>query len=99
MVRERKITVESGSMHLTDEVEIFYEVTVTPFGTSDKLGVQKKYTDRRVYVTILKRRRGDGNTSINPNGLRILSQSGDYEKQLHNWRPVTCKCSFCGPST
>ncbi|KXB03949.1 transposase [candidate division MSBL1 archaeon SCGC-AAA261G05] len=50
----RKIKASQKKIELTDEVEIFYEKEVTPFGTSAKVGVPKKYIGRRAYVIILK---------------------------------------------
>lgn len=53
--RGRKIEVLNGRIVLTDEVEIFYEKRVTPFGTSAKVDAPKKYRGRRAYVIILKK--------------------------------------------
>ena len=39
---------------LKNDVEIFFEKVVTPFGTSAKLDVPKKYIGRRAYIIILK---------------------------------------------
>jgi len=39
---------------LTDEVEVIYEKTVTPFGTSGKIDAPKRYIGKRAYVIILK---------------------------------------------
>ena len=39
---------------LKNDVEIFFEKVVTPFGTSAKLDVPKKYIGKRAYVIILK---------------------------------------------
>ena len=50
----RKIEVTNDSITLTDEVEILYEKRVTPFGTSAKVGAERKYIGRRAYVIILK---------------------------------------------
>ena len=50
----RKIKVTSKDITLDDEVEIFYEKKVTPFGNSAKVDAQKKYIGKRAYVIILK---------------------------------------------
>lgn len=51
-MRQIKITTET--VNLSDDVECFYEKTVTPFGTSAKVDAPKKYRGRRAYVIILK---------------------------------------------
>ena len=40
---------------MTDEVEVFYEKRVTPFGTSAKVDAPRRYIGKRAYVIILKR--------------------------------------------
>lgn len=50
----RRVEVVEGSFVLTDEVEVVFEKVVTPFGTSGKLDVPKKYIRRRAYVIVLK---------------------------------------------
>lgn len=50
----RKIRILKEDITLTDNVEVFYEKKVTPFGTSAKVDAPKKYIGRRVYVIILK---------------------------------------------
>jgi putative transposon-encoded protein len=54
VVNMRKIEVIEENITLTDEVELFYEKRVTPFGTGAKVDVPKKYIGRRAYVIILK---------------------------------------------
>ena len=39
---------------LTDNVEVFYEKIITPFGTSAKVDAPKKYIVKTAYVIILK---------------------------------------------
>lgn len=51
----RKIELMNKKLKLTDNVEVFYEKKVTPFGTSAKLDVPKKYRGKRAYVIILKK--------------------------------------------
>lgn len=50
----RKIKISDKDVILTDEVEVFYEKKVTPFGNSAKVDAPKKYIGKRVYVIILK---------------------------------------------
>jgi len=51
----RKIEVLNKKIKLTDNVEVFYEKTITPFGTSAKIDAPKKYIGKRAYVIILKK--------------------------------------------
>ena len=51
----RMIELKKGKLVLReDEIEGFLERTATPFGTSAKADVPKKYIGRRVYVIITK---------------------------------------------
>ncbi len=51
----RKIELRKEELTLKDsEIEGFLERVVTPFGTSAKADVPKKYIGRRVYVIITK---------------------------------------------
>ena len=50
----RKIQIIQDDITLTDNVEVFYEKKVTPFGTSAKVDASKKYIGKRAYVIILK---------------------------------------------
>ena len=50
----RRVEVVEGGFALTDEVEVVFEKVVTPFGTSAKVDVPKKYIGRRAYVVVLK---------------------------------------------
>jgi len=50
----RRIKISDKDVILTDEVEVFYEKKVTPFGNSAKVDAPKKYIGKRVYVIILK---------------------------------------------
>lgn len=45
MVSMRKLDIISDRMSLSEEVELIYEKRITPFGTSAKLDVPKKYRD------------------------------------------------------
>lgn len=51
----RKIQLTTKDIVLSDNVEVFYEKRVTPFGTSAKLDAPKKYIGKRAYVIILKK--------------------------------------------
>ena len=51
----RKIEVIDKKIKLTDNVEVLYEKTITPFGNSAKLDAPKKYIGKRAYVIILKK--------------------------------------------
>lgn len=51
----RKIELKKDELILKDsEIEGFLERVVTPFGTSAKADVPRKYIGRRVYVIITK---------------------------------------------
>ena len=51
----RKIELKKDELILKDsEIDGFLERVVTPFGTSAKADVPKKYIGRRVYVIITK---------------------------------------------
>ena len=52
----RKIELKHGKLVLKEnEIEGFLERIVTPFGTSAKADVPKRFIGQRVYVTIVKR--------------------------------------------
>jgi len=50
----RNIEIKSRDFHLREKVELIFEKKVTPFGTSAKLDVPKKYRGRRAYVIIVR---------------------------------------------
>jgi putative transposon-encoded protein len=50
----RRVEVVEGGFVLTDEVEVVFERVVTPFGTSGKVDVPKRYVGCRAYVVVLK---------------------------------------------
>jgi putative transposon-encoded protein len=50
----RTIKTQKGDFTLTENVEVVYERTVTPFGNSAKIDAQRKYIGRRVYVIVVK---------------------------------------------
>ena len=49
----RKIEVKDGNFTLRDKVKVVFERRVTPFGHSAKVGVPRKYVNKRVYIIIL----------------------------------------------
>ncbi len=53
MTRSRKLS--NKKIRLADNVAVFYEKTVTKFGTSAKVDAPKKYIGKRAYVVILKK--------------------------------------------
>jgi len=50
----RRVEVVEGSFVLSDEVEVVFEKLVTPFGTSAKVDVPKRFIGKRAYVVVLK---------------------------------------------
>ncbi len=50
----RKIEIGDKKINLSDDVEIFYEKIITPFGTSAKIDAPKRYIGKRAYIIILK---------------------------------------------
>jgi putative transposon-encoded protein len=51
----RELKVINQNFTLTDNVECVIEKKVTPFGTSAKADVPKKYIGKRVYIIVLKK--------------------------------------------
>jgi len=51
----RKIELIDKKIKLSDNVEVFYEKTITSFGNSAKVDAPKKYIGKRAYVIILKK--------------------------------------------
>jgi len=51
----RKIKISEKEVNLSDNVEVFYEKKITPFGTSAKLDAPKRYIGKRAYVIVLKK--------------------------------------------
>jgi len=52
----RSVEIKKNSLILKDnKVEGFLERRVTPFGTSAKVDVPKRFISRRAYVVIVKR--------------------------------------------
>ena len=51
----RKIKLIDKKLELSDDVEVFYEKVITPFGTSAKVDAPKKYIGKRAYVIVLKK--------------------------------------------
>jgi putative transposon-encoded protein len=50
----RKIQINNNELIINEKAELVYELVVTSFGTSAKVGAPKKYIGRRAYVVILK---------------------------------------------
>ena len=51
----RKIEIKRNEFVLRHKkIEVLLERTVTPFGTSAKVDVPKKYMEKRAYVIIMK---------------------------------------------
>lgn len=50
----RKINIIDEKLTLQEDVELVFEKTVTAFGNSAKVDVQKKYIGKRAYVIIMK---------------------------------------------
>lgn len=51
----RRVEMTVKKVRLSDEVEVFYEKLVTPFGTSGKIDAPKRYIGKRAYVVILRK--------------------------------------------
>lgn len=50
----RKLDLITDKMNLSEEIELIYEKRITPFGSSTKLDVPKKYRGWRAYVVMVK---------------------------------------------
>jgi len=51
----RIIKLIDKKLVLSDNVEVFYEKTITSFGNSAKVDAPKKYIGKRAYVIVLKK--------------------------------------------
>ncbi len=51
----RRILMEKGKLHLTDEIEQVYEKTIIKFGTEAKIDAPKDSIGNKVYVLIRKK--------------------------------------------
>ncbi len=57
MFMARKIEIRKEKLTLTDDdIEGFLERTITPFGTSAKADVPKRYIGKKAYVIITKKK-------------------------------------------
>jgi len=54
MSRKKDVKIIKDAVHLSEEVETFYEKIVTKFGNSAKVDAPKSYIGRRAFVVILK---------------------------------------------
>jgi putative transposon-encoded protein len=50
----RQIQLSTKKLNLNENVEVFYEKRITPFGNSAKIDAPKKYIGKRAYVVIVK---------------------------------------------
>jgi putative transposon-encoded protein len=50
----RRITIEKGQLTLTDTILVFFQKTVTKFGTGAKIDCPKEYLGKKVYVVVVK---------------------------------------------
>ncbi len=50
----RNINIIDKKLTLQENVEVVFEKTVTAFGNSAKVDVQKKYIGKRAYIIIIK---------------------------------------------
>lgn len=50
----RTLKITNGELVINEKAEIVYEQIVTPFGTSAKVGVPRRYVGRRAYVIVVK---------------------------------------------
>jgi len=48
----KRIEIESGRLHLTDNIVGFFQKTVTRFGTGAKIDCPKEFIGKTVYVVI-----------------------------------------------
>lgn len=49
----RQIQLSTKKLNLNENVEVFYEKRITPFGNSAKIDAPKKYIGKRAYVVIV----------------------------------------------
>lgn len=48
----RTIIMQNGKLNLKDNIEMFYEKTITKFGTGAKIDAPKEFIGKKVYVLI-----------------------------------------------
>jgi len=53
-IKDREISIRDETIIKKDGVETVSEKKVTPFGSSAKVDVSKRFIGRRVYVLVLK---------------------------------------------
>jgi putative transposon-encoded protein len=51
---KRKIKVVNNKLELSDDLELIFEKTITPFGTGAKIDAPKEHTGKKVYVLVRK---------------------------------------------
>jgi putative transposon-encoded protein len=49
----RKIQLSTKNLSLSENVEVFYEKTISKFGNSAKIDAPKKYIGKRAYVIVV----------------------------------------------
>ena len=48
----KKIQLDKGKFSLSDDIEMIFEKTITPFGTGAKIDAPKEFIGKKVYVLI-----------------------------------------------
>jgi len=51
---KRRIKIVDKKLELTDDLELIFEKTITPFGTGAKIDAPKEHIGKKVYVLIRK---------------------------------------------
>ncbi len=51
---KRKIKIVDKKLELSDDLELIFEKTITPFGTGAKIDAPKEHIGKKVYVLIRK---------------------------------------------
>jgi len=46
--------MKNGKLHLTDDIDMIYEKTITKFGTGAKIDAPKEFIGKKVYILIRK---------------------------------------------
>lgn len=51
---KRKIKIVNNKLELSDDLELIFEKTITPFGTGAKIDAPKEHIGKKVYVLVRK---------------------------------------------
>jgi len=51
---KRKIKIVNNKIELSDDLELIFEKTITPFGTGAKIDAPKEHIGKKVYVLVRK---------------------------------------------